>query len=763
MTDQFNKYELSEDDVRSKFITPAIQKSGWNLYDLRGKGLVRENFLIRKGKIIIKGELSKREEEGRADYVLFYNSSVPLAVVEAKNFNNSSDTGLQQADDYAKAIDVPFVFSSNGEEFVFYDYTAKENIQTNLTLDQFPNVDKLWDKFKSWKKFDEVQSKAFSTDIYFDPKKQPRAYQSKAISRSVEQVIKKKKRILLVMATGTGKTYTMFNIIWKLWKSNLKKRILFLTDRNFLIDQTKINDFKPFGRAMTKITNRKIDKSYEIYLSLYQQLTGPNEKDKIYKNFSKDFFDLIVIDECHRGSANEDSEWREILNYFSSSTQIGMTATPKETKYVSNINYFGNPIFEYKLKDGINDGYSAPCKIWSVNVDKDKGWKVKKNLRDTKGRKLKKKRYSQIDHDSNIVLEKRRDLVAQKITEYLKNTDRFQKSIIFCEDQEHAGQMKKRLVNLNSDLARKNSKYIMKITGDDKEGKKQVDNFIDPKQKYPVIATTSRLLSTGADVRTCKLIVIDKNIGSLSEFKQIIGRGTRIDEEYDKFFYTIMDFRGAYNHFYDPDFDGDPTVIIGPTKRKKKINKPRPKNKREKQFIENLTTEIDEERIIYFDKNKPKTISLRKTVKDAVIKYYKNFDIFIEKWTSAEKKTIIINELRKQGIVFEELYKSIGKKYDIFDLICHIAFDRPIISRANRATKLKNKKFFARYSGDCKKVLENIINKYSEEGIENIESLEVLRVPPIDKYGSVFEIINKFGGREKYIQTIKEVSRELYN
>jgi type I restriction enzyme, R subunit len=762
----FSKHDLTEDDVRSKFITPALQKKGWNLYSLEGLGLVRENFLVTKGKLVIEGNVTNREPEGRADYVLFYKSNIPIAVIEAKNFNFSSDKGIQQALNYSNHLDVPFVFSSNGEEFVFFDKTNKKNVQKKISLESFPTPKELWEKFVNWKNFSENRSKLYSEDYYFDPSgKVPRPYQLVAINRIVEAIVNKQNRILLVMATGTGKTYTAFNIIWRLWKSGLKKRILFLTDRNFLIDQAKIKDFKPFGNAMTKVVKRKVDKAYEIYLSLYQGLTGPIEKQKIYKKFSKNFFDLIVVDECHRGSVNEDSEWRDILNYFSEATQIGMTATPKETKYKSNISYFGKPVFQYTLKDGIEDGYSAPCRILEIDFDKDKQWIPNEYQKDTKGNNLKIKKYNFKDYDRNIIIKNRREKVAERITEYLKETDRFQKTIVFCEDIEHAAEMRNLLTNLNSDITSKNHTYVMKITGDDNIGKRQIDNFINPKSKFPVIATTSRLLTTGADVETCKLIVIDKIISSLSEFKQIIGRGTRVNEDYGKFYYTIIDFRKACKHFYDPNFDGKPVKILDDNlKHIKKIKKIiKDSIKIEKQIIDNVDFNIDSERIIKFNKkNSLTTESIKSFVKDKVTKNYKTLNNFINIWNESEKKTVVINELKKEGILFEELYKYIGKEYDAFDLICHIAFDQEIKKRIDRANMVKNKKYLEKYSKPIQSVLNAILDKYSDQGIENIENIEVLKLPPIDKFGSVHEIISIFGGRNMFENSIKELSRNLY-
>jgi type I restriction enzyme R subunit len=561
LTNLFEKKNLTERDICTKFITPAIvETAGWD----RDTQL-KEELSLTKGRVIVRGKLHSRGKAKRADYVLYHKMNIPLAVIEAKDNTHTIASGIQQAIEYAELLDVPFAYSSNGDGFVEHDRT--KSVERELGLHEFPTPQELWRRYCRYKGIDQPEEKKLAAqDYYPSPEnKTPRYYQLTAINRTIEAIAKGQNRILLVMATGTGKTFTSFQIIWRLWKSGTKKRILFLADRNILVDQTRTNDFKPFGSAMTKIHHRKADKSYEIYLALYQAVTGPEESQKIYKQFSKDFFDLIIVDECHRGSAEEDSAWREILEYFSDATQIGMTATPKETKYVSNIHYFGDPVFTYSLKQGIEDGFLAPYKVVRIDIDKDlTGWRPESGKKDRYGKLIADRVYNQSDFDRELVLERRTELVAKKVTEFLKATSRFDKTIVFCEDIEHAERMRGALINENSDLYAQNSKYVMQITGDNNEGKAELDNFILPESKYPVIVTTSKLLGTGVDVQTCRLIVLDKRIESMTEFKQIIGRGTRINEAYDKYYFTIMDFRKATELFADPDFDGPPLQVYEP-------------------------------------------------------------------------------------------------------------------------------------------------------------------------------------------------------
>src|SRR5690554_4677942 len=553
--------KLTEADIISKFILPAIKKSGWD--DMTQ---IREEVKLRDGKVIVRGQMAARQTVKSADIVLYHKPNLPLAVIEAKANKHEVGKGMQQALDYAGLLEVPFVFASNGDGFIFHDKTNTQHIETEIALADFPTPAYLWGKYCQWKGYTQAQLPIITQDYHDDGSgKMPRYYQLQAINKTIEAISSGQDRILLVMATGTGKTYTAFQIIWRLWKARNKKRILFLADRNILVDQTRINDFQPFGTAMTKITGRTVDPAYEIHLALYQALTGPEEYQKAFKQVDPDFFDLIVIDECHRGSAAEDSSWREMLEYFSSATQVGLTATPKETEDVSNSDYFGDPIYTYTLKQGIEDGFLAPYKVVRVDLDIDlQGWRPTKGQTDKHGELIDDRIYNQKDFDRTLVLEKRTEVVARKVTEFLEQTDPYQKTIVFCEDIDHAERMRQALVNLNPERVKENRKYVMRITGDEQEGKAELDNFINPEERYPVIATTSKLMTTGVDAQTCKLIVLDQRIQSMTEFKQIIGRGTRINDDYNKHWFTILDFKKATELFADPAFDGDPVKVYVP-------------------------------------------------------------------------------------------------------------------------------------------------------------------------------------------------------
>jgi type I restriction enzyme R subunit len=590
------------------------------------------------------------------------------------------------------------------------------------------------------------------------------------------------------MGTGTGKTYVAFQIIWLLWKSGAKKRILFLVDRNILADQTKTNDFKPFDTAMTKITNRTVDKSFEIYLCLYQAVTGTEEEQNIYKQFSEDFFDLIIIDECHRGSAADDAEWKKILTYFSSATQIGLTATPKETKDVSNIDYFGQPIYTYSLKQGIDDGYLAPYKVVRLGLDKDRdGWRPEAGKLDKYGKEIEDREYNQRDFDRNLILEQRTTLVAAKITEFLKATDRFSKTIVFCDNIDHAERMRQALVNANPVLDAENPRYVMRITGDNDEGKAQLDNFIDPESDYPVIACTSQLMSTGVDAQTCKLIVLDKRIGSMTEFKQIIGRGTRINEEYDKLYFTIMDFKQATSLFADPDFDGDPVQIYEPGPDDSPVPPddlpdgeddegtpddifPDPPDgdgfdggPPTKYYVNDVEVRVATERVQYLDANgKLITESLKDYSRKTVRQTYASLENFLTAWNDADKKLAILDELSGQGVFLDELAEQVGRDYDAFDLICHVAFDAPPLTRKERADKVKKRNVFAKYGDQVRTVLDALLQKYSDSGISSVESMDILKVDPLSGLGTPFEIVKLFGGKPAYLKAIQDLESELY-
>lgn len=781
-----DKKNLSERDICTKYITPAILKAGWNL-----NSQFREEVYFTKGRVIVRGKLVSRGEAKKADYILYYKPNLPIGVIEAKDNKHSLGHGMPQALEYAEMLNVPFVFSSNGDGFLFHDRTGlSDKVEQEISLNEFPSPESLWKKYCEWKGLEDPHQKKIVEQGYYSDgsEKTPRYYQLNAINRTIEAIAKGQDRILLVMATGTGKTFTAFQIIWRLWKSKTKKRILFLADRNILVDQTKTNDFKPFGSAMTKITNRKIDTSYEIYLALYQAITGTEETSNIYKEFSRDFFDLIVIDECHRGSAAEDSAWREILEYFNSATQIGLTATPKETKYISNIHYFGEPVYTYSLKQGIEDGYLAPYKVVRIDIDKDlEGWRPAKGKKDKYGYEIEDRIYNQKDFDRTLVLEKRTSLVARRVSEFLKEVNRFHKTIIFCEDIDHAERMRRELVNENPDLASDNARYIVRITGDNDEGKKELENFIDPEKTYPVIATTSKLMTTGVDAQTCKLIVLDRRVESMTEFKQIVGRGTRINEEYDKYFFTIIDFRKVSEKFADPDFDGEPVQIYEP-KEGESIVPPdvvdnqdthqddlieddeiifgstKETKKRNKYYVGDVPVSVISERVQYYSKDgKLVTESLKDFTRKSIRKDYSSLDNFLRKWSSEERKTVVIKELEEQGVFFEALMEEVGRDYDPFDLICHIAFDQPPLTRKERAENVRKRNYFAKYSGKAGELLEILLEKYQDAGVENLENPSILKVQPINKLGAPLQIVNEFfGGEKAYKEAIIDLEKEIY-
>ncbi|PKD38575.1 restriction endonuclease [Methylomonas sp. Kb3] len=784
-----NKKNLSERDICTKFITPALTAAGWDLLSQ-----IREEVAFTKGRIIVRGKLHTRGEQKRADYILYHQANMPLAVIEAKVNSLSVGAGMQQALSYAETLSVPFVFSSNGDGFLMHDRTGlSDKTEQWLALDAFPSPAELWQRYCRWKGLETDAARHTLEMPYYDDGtgRAPRYYQANAINRTVEAVAKQQQRILLVMATGTGKTYTAFQIIWRLWKSGAKKRILFLADRNILVDQTKNNDFKPFAAAMTKISKRQVDKSYEIYLSLYQAVTGSEEEQNIYKQFSPDFFDLIVIDECHRGSAAEDSAWRDILAYFSSATHIGLTATPKETKDVSSIVYFGEPVYTYSLKQGIEDGFLAPYKVVRIDIDKDlQGWRPSKGQTDKNGQLIEDRVYNQIDMDRILVLEKRTELVAKKITEFLTATDPYAKTIVFCDDIDHAERMRQALVNLNPERVKESRKYVMRITGDELEGKAELDNFINPEQRYPVIATTSKLMTTGVDAQTCKLVVLDQHIKSMTEFKQIIGRGTRINEDYDKYWFTIMDFKKATELFADQDFDGEPVMIYAPEGEASPVppddnpgaetdhpdsettgntgdatadegdDEP---HRRVKYVLGDVSVYVIAERVQYYGpEGKLITESLKDYTRSTVRKDYASLDDFLRRWTKAERKAAILQELEQHGLLLEPLADEVGKDFDAFDLICHVAFDQPPLTRRERAEQVKKRNYFAKYGEQARQVLETLLEKYADTGIENIEDIKILTLDPFKNMGTATELVSAFGGKPAYLAALQELEAHLY-
>jgi type I restriction enzyme, R subunit len=785
-----NKKYLTEADIRTKFITPALVGANGDKWNVMTQ--IREEVYFTKGRVIVRGKTVKRGEAKKADYILSYKLNVPLAVIEAKDNSYSVGAGMQQALEYAEILDIPFAYSSNGDAFLEHDRTVTSGTVTReIPLNEFPTPEALWARYCGSKGWTPSQQHVTTQDYYDDgSRRSPRYYQLIAINRTVDAIARGLDRILLVMATGTGKTYTAFQIIWRLWRSGAKKRILFLVDRNILADQTKTNDFKPFGTAMTKITNRTVDKSFEIYLCLYQAVTGTEEDRNIYKQFSPDFFDLIVIDECHRGSAAEDANWRRILEYFNNATQIGLTATPKETKDVSNIEYFGEPIYTYSLKQGISDGFLAPYKVVRIGLDKDlDGWRPEKGQTDKHGFEIDDREYNDLDFDRNLILEKRTQLVAAKITEFLRATDRFAKTIVFCENIDHAERMRQALVNANPDLASANNKYIMRITGDNDEGKAQLDNFIDPESTYPVIATTSQLMSTGVDAQTCHLIVLDKRIGSMTEFKQIIGRGTRINEDYDKLYFTIMDFKRATALFADPDFDGDPVQIYEPKEGETVVppDDVTPGNevkenaglydtfdtddpsgdknhgKPSKYYVDDVEVRVATERVQYLDTDgKLITETLKDFTRKTLRKTYASLNAFLNAWNEAERKQALIDELSTQGVFLDELAEQVGRDYDAFDLVCHVAFDQPPLTRRERAERVNKRHVFARYGEQARAVLQALLQKYADSGLRSVESLDILKVDPLTSFGTPVEIVKLFGGKANYLAAVRQLKSALY-
>lgn len=775
--------QLSEEDVRNMYITPALTKK-WNL-----EKQIRSEVYFTAGRVIVRGNMSTRKKGEKADYILYYNSSKPIAVVEAKKNTLSVGAGIQQAMNYAKILDIPFAYSTNGKSFLEHDFlTGKER---EISMDEFPSPEELWNRYKIGKNLTLDEEKIINEPYYYAPgTNKPRYYQRIAINRTCEAIARNQKRILLVMATGTGKTFTAFQIIHRLRKSGLKKKILYLADRNMLIDQTMSQDFQPFSNIMTKVENRKMDSSYEIYMALYQQLTDGQGTD-IFKNFQRDFFDLIIVDECHRGSAADDSNWRRILEYYSSATQIGLTATPKEDKEVSNISYFGEPIYTYSLKQGIDDGFLAPYKVIRVNLDKDLvGYRPEAGKTDVNGNIIDTdETYYQADFDKKIIIDERTQVVAKRVTEFLKNTNRYNKTIVFCIDIEHAERMRQALVNENSDMMLENPNYIMRITGDNQEGKDQLENFIDVEEKYPTIVTTSKLLTTGADCKTCKLIVLDSNINSMTEFKQIIGRGTRIREDFGKTYFTILDFRNASRLFSDPDFDGEPISIKVvkpgepmPTEDEDKIenskndtkttdknnvdiNHPgKPININTKIRVNGVDINIYNEICSYYDKDgKLVTESLKDFSKRSILNEYASLNDFINKWNSTDRKQAILDELKEQGVLLDELRKDVGNE-DIgdFDLILHIAYDKKPLTRYERVNKVLKKGYLYKYSEMAQNILKDLLEKYSDNNELELTDTKILQLKPFEGYGSPMEIVDVFGGKEKYIEAVEELEDELY-
>ena len=795
------KSGLSERDIITKYILPAIEVSGWDK-----QIQIREEVSFTAGRIFVKGKKAKRGEKKRADIIIYYKPNIPVAVVEAKDNKHTVGAGIQQALEYAGILDIPVAIASNGDGFVIqYRKNCGNVVSENADLDHFPTPAELWECYKKYNGLETQDAEETSLSSYFfDAEgRTPRYYQRIAINRTVEAIARGQNRILLVMATGTGKTYTAFQIIYRLWKSGCKKRILYLADRTNLITQTKKGDFKHFKDKLTIVKNKKIDKAYEIYLALYQGLTNYDEETDVYKQFSKDFFDLIIVDECHRGSVDEDKAWHKILSYFSSATQIGMTATPKETKTLSNIEYFGEPIYTYSLKQGIDDGFLAPYKVLRVGMNVDlEGYRPEHGKTDISGELVEDRLYNTKDFDRNIVIDERTNLVAKKIMEYLTNSDPMAKTIVFCVDIEHAERMRQALLSYAPpEITEKSDKYIVRITGDDPVAKGYLESFINPEERFPVIATTSKLMTTGTDAKTCKLIVLDSNIGSMTEFKQIIGRGTRVEEELGKLYFTIIDFRNVTDKFADKDFDGAPVKIKVSSQDEKlseevidegtgddqidpvtgenvqfeevygfddsgdmELGEDTPEyGKKEKVYVAGVDVSILSERRQFLDANgKLITCSLKEFTKTGILTSYRSLDNFLQAWNDAEKKQAIIEELENQGLSFAELKEEIKSDLDIFDLICHIAWDAPALTRRERAENVRKRNYWTKYGDKARIVLNALLDKYAENGISDIETLKVLTLDPFTNYGTATELIQTFGGRDQYLAAVRELEAEIY-
>lgn len=770
-----SKKELTEEDIKLKYITPALQDSEWDI-----KTQIRCEYYYTSGKINVRENVAQRGNGKKVDYLLSYKANIPIAIVEAKDNKVTVSHGIQQAIGYAYDLDIPFAYSSNGDGF--YEHDMITGIEKEISLEEFPTPKELWERYLKEKEIDEEQAKIITEPYYFmDVNKTPRYYQRIAINKTVEAIAKGQDRLLLVMATGTGKTFTAFQIIHRLYKSGSKKKILYLADRNILIDQTMQNDFKPFQKVMTKVEKRQMDSSYEIYMSLYHQLRSSEEA--IYKQFKPDFFDLIIVDECHRSSARDDSNWHEILTYFSSATQIGMTATPKETIDVSNISYFGEPIYTYSLKQGIEDGFLAPYKVIKIGLDKDlEGYRPEKGKLDEDGYEVEDREYTVSDYDRTIVIDERTKVVAKRITEYLKATDRFARTIVFCVDTEHALRMRNALVNENQDMVKINPNYIVRITSNDKEGKSKLDDFIDSNTTYPVIATTSKLLSTGVDTKTVKLIVLDEEIQSMTEFKQIIGRGTRLLPNKGKEYFTIMDFRNNSEKFADPSFNGPAEKVIdvdGGDGKEEKFPKDYgvvetgtlpplsggiTEEGIKKVYIKGVDVSILNETIKYYDADgKLITESIIEYSKKNLKRLYEKYEDFEQEWIRAESKHEFINQLLNEGIMLDALFEKVNDNIDEFDLLANMGYEKEVVSKEERVNKVKNNEIINNYSEQQLDVINELLNIYHNKGITELENIRILDLKGFNKFGGLLPIINLFGGKEKYLNMISIIKKALYN
>ena len=759
-----SKKDLTEEDIKLRFITPAIKKAGWK------NEHIRMEYYFTDGRVVFQGNIHARQTGKKADYLLFHAANKPIAIVEAKDNNKPLGGGMQQAMEYAQILDIPFAYSSNGDGFLEHDFlTGKE---TELSLEQFPTPENLYKRMVDAKQLSGEALKIVEQPFYSDPYTyDPRYYQRIAVERTVEAIAKGKDRVLIVMATGTGKTMTAFQIIHRLKASGTKKKILYLADRNILIDQTMVQDFKPFKKVMTKVQGATIDSAYEVYMALYHQLVSNEEGvEDPFKQVQPTFFDLIIVDECHRGSAKDDSAWRKVLEYFNAATQIGMTATPKAETGANNLDYFGEPIFTYSLLQGIQDGFLAPYRVTNSYISIDlQGFKPEDDEKDLLGRDIAQRLYERKDIGRDIAFTKRREIVAKRITKMLQQIGRMTKTIVFCTDIEEAEAMRSLLVNMNADLCKKDARYIMRITGDDHVGKKQLDNFIDVDQPYPTVVTTSELLATGVDCKTCGLIVIDKEIGSMTEFKQIIGRGTRLRTDKGKWHLEILDFRNATAKFKDPKFDGDPEPPQGksvkpytlPEEPSSVVSESHTKYLVEGENIA-ITTEIVS--ILGEDGKTMRTESITDFTRKQIRKRYATLNDFVKNWTEAERKKAIVDELKDYSVLVDAVREqnSALANADIFDVICHVAFDQPPMTRRERANNVKKRNYFAKYEGKAREVLEALLDKYADYGILNLEDSNILDNTPFNKIGKPQKIVKLFGGLDQFEQALKELENEIY-
>ena len=767
-----NKKSLSEEDIKNRYITPALDAAKWDKSDYRME------YYFTAGRVLIQGKQHARKEGKKADYLLFASPNNPIAIVEAKDNNKPVGGGLQQAMEYAQILDVKFAYSSNGDAFIEHDFlTGKE---TEIPLNEFPTKEQLLERLHANDKLTAEQQHIIDEPYYFDQdSKEPRYYQRIAINRTIEAVAKGQDRILLVMATGTGKTFTAFQIIHRLTKSGAKKKVLYLADRNILIDQTMVQDFRPFKKVMTKIKNRVMDSSYEIYMALYQQLVDYDENgEDPFKEFAPSFFDLILVDECHRGSARDDSAWRKILEYFKSATQIGMTATPKVKEGANNLDYFNEPLYTYSLRQGIEDGFLAPYRVTNsfINVDLE-GWSPEEDETDIHGYLIEQGYYSRKDFGREVALLKRREIVARRITKMLHQIGRMTKTIVFCTDVEEAEAMRELLVNLNSDLCKKDPRYVMRITGDDNYGKKQLDNFIDVDEPYPCVVTTSEMLSTGVDCKTCGLIVIDKEIGSMTEFKQIVGRGTRLRIDKGKWHFEILDFRNATQLFKDPEFDGDPEPKDNEGGKNRGNGGSGGRKGGEggdgktgeghhKYIVDGHDIRITHEKVSYLgsDGHTLVTESLTDFTRKSIRGKYATLDDFINNWKEVDRKKVIVDELKEYNVLIDAVREANPQlaEADIFDIICHVAFDRKPMTRRERANNVKKRDYLSKYQGMARQVLETLLDKYADNGIIELENENVLELPPFNQIGTPVKIIKLFGGITGYMNALTELKTELY-